>query len=128
MTHLDAITLPVLQDLLRPALEAFDHILDHGLSDSDARVLAARVKTLRGKRDELSDYVALLTRYAEAGARRIAQARPPPSEQNGFHLSATNALSRRSVTWTAATGSVRGESAAILHGHHMAERAEIHTR
>ncbi|MEQ5869570.1 hypothetical protein J4E08_06610 [Sagittula sp. NFXS13] len=59
-------TVPVLHDLLLPALEVFDHILDHGLTDDQAKLLAARVKTMRSRRDELSDYISLLTQYIES--------------------------------------------------------------
>lgn len=78
---LDWMTLPVLYELLMPAMEALDHVLDHGLQDDHARALAARVKTMRARRDELSDYISLLTRYIES----TQNAKPPAALDSVDH-------------------------------------------
>lgn len=111
------VTMPVLQDLLYPALEIFDHILENGLSEENVKVLAARVKTMRAKRDELSDYATLLSRFIEASdARRSsslsgadrATARP-------LKLSTKHPLSVRNKSWDPQNGFQSGENALILH-------------
>lgn len=121
---LDSLTLPMLQDLLRPALEVVDHILEHGLSDEDARVLTARVKTMRTKRDELSDYIDLLTRYAILPASRgevpsLAGAKAEAESRIETH----NTLHSRQIEWDPSTGTLRGAGGSILHGHHDMKRA-----
>jgi hypothetical protein len=104
----DALLAPVLQDLLCPALEVFDHILQHGLSEENARALAARVKTLRGRRDALSDYIALLSRVvAEAGAAA------PQTLGDPAPLGAVAG----DLTWSPRSGLSRGDGRGILHGH-----------
>lgn len=115
---MESVALPVLQDLLYPALEAFDHILEHGLSEKDAKVLAARVKTMRAKRDELSDYISLLTRFIEAGAMRDAN-ETPKLPKAPLALSSHHTLTTRDLHWEADKGTVRGEDVSILHGHHL---------
>jgi hypothetical protein len=118
---LDALILPLLQDLLCPALEVFDHVLENGLSEPNAKVLAARVKTMRAKRDELSDYVTLLTRFAEIDLGTTPRTSSPQSGASSvMHLTTSHALDCHSVSWNASTGPVRGHSAAALHGHHVA--------
>lgn len=111
--------LPVLQDLLCPALAIFDHILEHGLSEPDARVLAARLKTMRARRDELSDYIDLLTHVARDRSRRAATpATETPCSTCRADVFVPREISVRSVRWSPTHGTVRGEQASILHGHH----------
>lgn len=71
MDSVETVAAPVLHELLLPALEVFDHILENGLTDRQANLLTARIKTMRAKRDELSDYIALLTRVVEGDLRDI---------------------------------------------------------
>ncbi|SMX38858.1 hypothetical protein [Maliponia aquimaris] len=114
---LDKTALPVLRDLLCPALEVFDHILAHGLSEADARVLAARLKTMRARRDELSDYIELLTGALRSGADRA----PDPwhgRPGDRIELPEPRDTPVRSISWSPSGGTVRGEQASILHGHH----------
>lgn len=109
--------LPVLRDLLCPALEVFDHILAHGLSEADARVLAARLKTMRARRDELSDYVELLTGALLSGEGRASP--PEDTRTERIELPTTpHDMPVRSISWSPSGGTVRGEQASILHGHH----------
>lgn len=92
------VTLPVLQELLIPALEVMDHILEKGLNDEQAALLAARVKTMRARRDELSDYISLLTRYMECCAR-FEELSQPVSEADAA---------------TGITSEARGDSGEVL--------------
>lgn len=109
----DALVAPILQDLLCPALEVFDHILQHGLSEENARALTARVKTMRARRDELSDYIALLTQaVTEAPQPQAAEAPPLPA---GWEEQAL--IASRNLTWSPLSGVTRGQGRGILHGH-----------
>lgn len=114
---LEDITVPVLQELLYPALEVFDHILEHGLSDDQAKLLTARVKTMRAKRDELSDYITLLTRYVEAMSVRKQSRLPvqPEAHQQALELSAKTGLPAADIRWSPKEGVVRGMDSDILH-------------
>ncbi|MGP6086695.1 hypothetical protein [Antarctobacter jejuensis] len=116
--NIDALTIPVLEDLLRPALEVIDHVLDNGLSEEDARVLAARVKIMRSKRDELADYVSLLTRYTSTMAFHPS---PLLTPEQTIRIEAANNQPSRAISWNPTTGATRGESGSILHGHHTGE-------
>ncbi|MGR3367640.1 MAG: hypothetical protein ACU0CC_19950 [Sagittula sp.] len=129
---LSDMALPVLQELLCPALEAFDHILEHGLSEQQTELLQARVKTMRSRRDELSDYISLLTRYLEAVGN------DPEEDRDALHIGldrdvpavgsagrnrdiAARVMSRKgTLHWTAKRGMVRGDNLGILHGHQKA--------
>lgn len=129
---LSDMALPVLQELLCPALEAFDHILEHGLSEQQTELLQARVKTMRSRRDELSDYITLLTRYLETVSKE------PGDDGDAVHIEldrdvpvpgivgknldiAARGTSRTgTLRWTAKGGTVRGEDLGILHGHQKA--------
>lgn len=115
-TTIEDVTMPVLQELLYPALEIFDHILENGLSEENAKVLAARVKTMRAKRDELSDYVALLTRFIEASDAHRSTSISGSEKARPLHLSTRHPLSVRSKSWNPRTGFQSGENALILHG------------
>lgn len=117
--EIDDIALPVLSDLLYPALEIFDHILENGLTEADSRVLAARIKTMRAKRDELSDYIGLLSRFIESGPQRRAAV---GRQQRPLSLSAPGAIPSREIRWDSSGRSVRGEHGSILHGHHDAPK------
>lgn len=149
---LSDVTAPVLHELLLPALEVFDHILEHGLNDPQAKLLAARVKTMRARRDELSDYIGLLTRYLECATRpefpRLADlssqddaltqavskgwdiehaglpACPPngSSERATLELSVPTHRHGQDLKWSPRTGMTRGERLGILHGHHDVQK------
>lgn len=109
--------LPMLRDLLCPALEVFDHVLMLGFSETDSRVLAARLKTMRARRDELSDYIELLTTAVRAGSDRQGRTgQDRPGER--IELPAVPETAARSLSWSPSGGTVRGEHASILHGHH----------
>ncbi|ODM46312.1 hypothetical protein A9320_06605 [Ruegeria sp. PBVC088] len=117
--NIDDIALPVLCDLLYPALEIFDHILENGLTEADSRVLAARIKTMRAKRDELSDYIGLLSRFIESAPQRRAAI---GQQQRPLSLSSPGTIPSRDIRWDSSGRSVRGEHGAILHGHHDAPK------
>lgn len=112
---------PMLQDLLCPALELIDHILENGLTEQDARVLTARVKIMRAKRDELSDYIALLTRFANSAApQQTAERASTQTPAPALRLDAVHSTPCRAISWTPAAGATRGEMGTVLHGHHHA--------
>lgn len=118
LPEVDTLVAPVLQELLYPALEVFDHILQNGLSDENARTLAARVKTMRARRDELSDYIALLSKV-------VSDSRPPapgglPAKQLPAPFRADDHMASRSLRWSPEAGLSRGLDGGILHGHSMA--------
>lgn len=115
--NLDAITFSFVQDLLNPALEVVNHILENGLSETDAKVLAARVKTMGAKRDALADYISLLNQYLDPRHAVQEQLKTAPKNMS---LSSQDAHSHRTITWSASSGPVRGEYLGILHGHHGA--------
>ncbi len=117
---LEDITVPVLQELLYPALEAFDHILENGLSEEHAKLLTARVKTMRTKRDELSDYIGLLTRYVETMSARKQQGSLPAhadAHKRALELSVQKQIPSQNITWSSQHGVRRGVDSNILHGH-----------
>lgn len=102
--QIEDVALPAMQELLIPAIEVFDHIMENGLSEQDADVLRARLKTLKSRRDELSDLVSLLTRCCDYGVERKVEA----NSANGIST----------TEWSASEGLERSGAKATLWGHH----------
>lgn len=110
----DSAALRALDDLLVPALELYDQLVGGALGEADARVVAARLKTMCVKRDQLS--------HAIAGLQQVL------ARDGVLPATSETCAGGRQVTWTPELGWERSPEVDVLSSHHAeprkAKRAE----
>ena len=114
---LDDVAVRALRDLLYPAIEIFDHIMDNGFNEQNTAILKARLKTLKARRDQLSDFAGLL-----AGCIEQTVARQPNMDtaHRDIRVSIASANGVSRMGWTALGGLERQVESGALWGHHGA--------
>lgn len=115
--EVDDLCRQILEDLLRPALSIYDHLLEHGLSDLNAAILQARLKTMKAQREQLGDHVEMLQAVGDLARLGAPAANLDTGPEPATPSAAPVRRRRGKVPFDLARCKARALEATVLFGH-----------
>lgn len=113
------LTAPAISELLFPALQIFDEIVANGCTEENAELLRARLRTLKMRRDELSDYLGLLSSVSlEKPRYHNGDVELLESEDNRAQIHHSRRTNHLDASWSAGGGFERQLTSDVLWDHH----------
>lgn len=113
------LTAPAISELLYPALQIFDEIVENGCTEENAEILRARLRTLKMRRDELSDYLGLLSSVSlEKPQYHNGEAELLEANDNRPQVHHSSQSKHMNSNWSTGRGFERQLSSDVLWGHH----------